>query len=235
MVNDGKLIVVDRQNLELIQQEMRFQLSGEVSDETAQEIGRKLGAQYIISGSMTSLGNMYRMRVQAISVETAQIMGMLNSNVAPDQTLTFLLNAASSVVSAAPSRNAPAVPPASHNSFGKPVKKIPARPGNFEVTQGRQIRAPIDIEKFAEAAKTSITQLKYAIEQEGSGFILFSNSNGRAWWVQIKLCYWDDEYWYEYVDSFNLDANPARNRIHRNYDNWIANLEKQLYTNYYRR
>jgi hypothetical protein len=50
IVNGGKITVVDRQNLTLIQQEMNFQLSGEVSDESAQEIGRKLGAQSIVSG-----------------------------------------------------------------------------------------------------------------------------------------------------------------------------------------
>lgn len=91
IVNDGKLTVVDRRNLELLQQEMNFQLSGEVSDETAQSIGQKLGAQFIISGSMTSLGNMYRMRVQVIAVETAQIAGMLNTNVSRDETLSALL------------------------------------------------------------------------------------------------------------------------------------------------
>jgi hypothetical protein len=180
---------------------------------------------------MTSLGNMYRMRVQAISVETAQIMGMMNSNITPDQTLTFLLNAASSGTSAAPSRTTPA----DYDGCGKPGKKTPARPGNFEITQGRQIRAPIDMEKFAAAAIASLDRLKYTIEQEGSGVILFGISSRSSWWVQIKLCYWEDEYWYEYVDSYNLDADPARNRIHRNYNDWIANVEKQLYSNYYRR
>jgi hypothetical protein len=35
IINEGKLTVVDRQNLETIRKEMDFQLSGEVSDETA--------------------------------------------------------------------------------------------------------------------------------------------------------------------------------------------------------
>jgi len=84
IVNEGTLTVVDRSNMEVIRKEMDFQLSGEVSDETAQSIGKKLGAQIIISGSMTAIGNTYRLRIRAISVETAQIQGMQNIDVVQD-------------------------------------------------------------------------------------------------------------------------------------------------------
>jgi TolB-like protein len=94
IVNEGKLTVVDRQNLETIRREMDFQLSGEVSDETAQSIGKKLGAQTIISGSITAIGNTYRLRVRAISVETAQILGMQNVDVAQDSRIAALTGTA---------------------------------------------------------------------------------------------------------------------------------------------
>jgi TolB-like protein len=73
LANLGRLRVVDRRNLELLQQELNFQMSGDVSDESAQAIGHMLGAQSIISGSLAPVGDAYRMRMQAISVETAQI------------------------------------------------------------------------------------------------------------------------------------------------------------------
>jgi hypothetical protein len=44
IVNSGKLIVVDRTNLDKIREEQGFQLSGEVDDESAKSIGRLLGA-----------------------------------------------------------------------------------------------------------------------------------------------------------------------------------------------
>jgi TolB-like protein len=94
IVNDGKLTVVDRQNLETIRREMDFQLSGEVSDETAQSIGRKLGAQTIISGSIMAIGNSYRLRIRAISVETAQILGMQNVDVVQDSRIAALTGTA---------------------------------------------------------------------------------------------------------------------------------------------
>ncbi|AEF80948.1 CsgG/HfaB family protein [Leadbettera azotonutricia] len=91
IANDGRLTVVDRRNLELLQQEMDFQLSGEVSDETAQAIGRKLGAQFILSGSITPLGNVHRIRLQAIHVETARIQTVFTANVKQDSVLAALL------------------------------------------------------------------------------------------------------------------------------------------------
>jgi TolB-like protein len=94
IVNEGKLTVVDRQNLETIRKEMDFQLSGEVSEETAQSIGKKLGAQTIMSGSITAIGNAYRLRIRAISVETAEILGMQNVDVAQDSRIASLTGTA---------------------------------------------------------------------------------------------------------------------------------------------
>jgi len=91
IVNNRTLIVVDRRNLEVLQQELKFQMSGEVSDETAQAIGKMLGAQTIISGSITPLGKNYRFRVQATEVETAAIQGGQTVSVIEDGTLAALL------------------------------------------------------------------------------------------------------------------------------------------------
>jgi TolB-like protein len=91
IVNNGNLTVVDRRNLELLQEEMNFQMSGEVNEDTAQEIGMKLGAQTIISGSITPLGDIYRMRIQAIQVETAQVQGVQTETVQMDSILAALL------------------------------------------------------------------------------------------------------------------------------------------------
>jgi TolB-like protein len=91
IVNSGKITVVDRQNLALIQQEMNFQLSGEVSDDSAQEIGRKLGAQSIVSGSIEDLGNYYRLRFRVIEVVSAAIQIQPSKNVRKDSQITNLM------------------------------------------------------------------------------------------------------------------------------------------------
>ena len=73
LVNGGKLVVVERKQLDLIRQEEQFQLSGEVSDESAQAIGKKLGAQVVVSGSLSDVGKSYRFRIKTLVVETAAI------------------------------------------------------------------------------------------------------------------------------------------------------------------
>jgi TolB-like protein len=91
LVNDGGFTVVERKDLQLIQEEMNFQLSGEVSDESAQAIGNKLGAQIIISGSFGAFGEMYRFSVKALEVETAEVVAQENYTVRKDDTLKRLL------------------------------------------------------------------------------------------------------------------------------------------------
>jgi TolB-like protein len=93
IVNEGWLTVVDRRQLDLIMQEMQFQESGFVSEESAQEIGRLTGAQYIISGSMERIGQSYRFRAQALGVETAVIAYSYSRTVEEDAIVRNLAGA----------------------------------------------------------------------------------------------------------------------------------------------
>ena len=85
-----KLQVVTRANLDVIKKEMNFQLSGEVSDETMQQLGAKTGAQTVISGSFKPLGTLYVLDIQAFDVTTATIQDTYRSNVVSDETLELL-------------------------------------------------------------------------------------------------------------------------------------------------
>jgi len=80
-VNDDVFSVVDRRQLDDLRTELKFQWSGEVSDKSAQEIGQMLGAQIIVSGTVTEVGNEYRIQVRAISVQTAAVLGLTTRNV----------------------------------------------------------------------------------------------------------------------------------------------------------
>ena len=85
-----KLQVVTRANLDVIKREMNFQLSGEVSDETMQQLGAKTGAQTVISGTFKPLGTLYVLDIQAFDVTTATIQDTYRSNVVSDETLELL-------------------------------------------------------------------------------------------------------------------------------------------------
>jgi len=97
-VNQRDFTVVDRAQLDLIQKEMNFQMSGEVSDSSMQEIGKKLGAQAIVTGTFEPVGNYYRFRVRVIQVETATILFIYSANVQNDYIVASLMgnNAATS-------------------------------------------------------------------------------------------------------------------------------------------
>jgi hypothetical protein len=69
-----------------------LQLSGDVSDDSAQAIGRQLGDQAIVTGSLTNLGNVYRFRVKVINVETARIEAQFSYNLGNNQQVAFLLS-----------------------------------------------------------------------------------------------------------------------------------------------
>ena len=91
LLKSRKITVVDRANLELIRQEMRFQLSGEVSDESAQSIGRILGAQSIVSGRFEDMGTTYRVIFRTIAVETAELQALSSINVKKDSQIVVLM------------------------------------------------------------------------------------------------------------------------------------------------
>jgi TolB-like protein len=92
LVKGRKLTVVDRKEIDLIRGEMNFQMSGEVSDESAQEIGKLLGAQSIVSGSLINMGANHRFRTKVINVNSAAIETSASISVADDPQIQFLLS-----------------------------------------------------------------------------------------------------------------------------------------------
>ncbi|MDR2476508.1 MAG: penicillin-binding protein activator LpoB [Treponema sp.] len=91
IVNNGELTVVDRQLLALLRKEIDFNDSGDVSNSSAQQIGRMLGAQMIVSGSIELVGDSYRFRIQVLEVETAAIKYSYSVNIKTDQLVRTLI------------------------------------------------------------------------------------------------------------------------------------------------
>jgi TolB-like protein len=92
LVKNRKITVVDRANLELIRGEMNFQMSGDVSDSSAQSIGRMLGAQSIVSGSIEDIGTYYRIRFRTIEVESATVQALSSISVRKDNHIANLMS-----------------------------------------------------------------------------------------------------------------------------------------------
>ena len=83
LVKLKKLTIADRANLEAIKKEMSFQLSGEVGDESIQQLGAKIGAETVIQGTLKQLGSSsaYTVTIRALNVTTAEVTDMYRTNV----------------------------------------------------------------------------------------------------------------------------------------------------------
>jgi hypothetical protein len=91
LVDGGKLVVVDRANLDKVREEQGFQMSGEVDDDSAKSIGRLLGAGAIATGSFTSIGDMYTLALKAINLETATVAVSYPADIARSTRIEALL------------------------------------------------------------------------------------------------------------------------------------------------
>ena len=83
LVKMKKLTIADRANLEVIKKEMSFQLSGEVGDESIQQLGAKIGAETVIQGVFKPLGKSayYTLTIRALNVTTAAVTDMYRTTV----------------------------------------------------------------------------------------------------------------------------------------------------------
>jgi TolB-like protein len=91
LVNNGHLVVVDRANLDKIRQELGFNMSGEVSDQSMQAIGQMLGAQVLVTGSLTSIADLRRVMFKVIMTETAAVTVQHNADIINDRRVQALL------------------------------------------------------------------------------------------------------------------------------------------------
>jgi len=76
LVTAKQFTIVDRKTLDTVRSEQNFQLSGDVSDQSAVSIGSMLGASIVITGNITGAGSSQRLTLKALDVKTAQIVSM---------------------------------------------------------------------------------------------------------------------------------------------------------------
>jgi TolB-like protein len=69
--------VIERQQLNEMLREQDLALSGRVDESSAIEIGKLLGAQYVLTGQATDIVGNLRMDIRAVDVETSEIVAVL--------------------------------------------------------------------------------------------------------------------------------------------------------------
>ena len=70
-VTENGMKVVTRSNMDKVDNELNYQLSGFISDETALSICKRLGANAIVFGQIKELDNKYNLQVRLLDVESA--------------------------------------------------------------------------------------------------------------------------------------------------------------------
>jgi hypothetical protein len=80
-VNARGFSIVDRKNLDAIKSEQNFQLTGDVDDDSVVSIGKLLGAEVVITGSIDGTGETRRLRLKALDVRTGLILEMTSGKI----------------------------------------------------------------------------------------------------------------------------------------------------------
>jgi hypothetical protein len=135
---------------------MSLQLSGDVSDESAQAIGKMLGAQSIVSGTLTNMGNFHRFRIRVINVETAAIQMQVSLDLQNNAQVSFLLGGtpATAVRSTTPAVSGQIPTTTSTNTTHKIGDKGPAGGLIFYSTEPRTSSASPPVSGSFDVGKT---------------------------------------------------------------------------------
>jgi hypothetical protein len=194
-VNDRVFPVVDRQQLDVIRGELDFQTSGEVDDNTAQELGRMAGAQIIVSGAVSKIGDLYRLRVRALNVQTAQIGGQFNRNIPDGPIIAARVRSQATGYGGSGGQPATktATPPATVPAVaGAPQKAqvpaTPARPGTVYTGNGHSYEAVNKTMSWTDARRSC---------EERGGYLATITSSGEQTFIENLLAREGDKsvYW----------------------------------------
>ena len=93
LARNGKIRVVEKVDLEFVLGELNFQRSRNINDESARSIGRILGAQYVISGTIEEVSSNYVVQFKTMAVEPGALQTITRVGVARDAQIVDLMAA----------------------------------------------------------------------------------------------------------------------------------------------
>ena len=102
----------------------------------------------------------------------------------------------------------------------KPMIQIPAQ----------QITTSATTAQVQKCIVNAALKKSWQIVENKEGSLLIRYTRGPKWWVHVKVNYSNKEYRISYVDSYGLDykVKDGVPDIHRNYNRWILNLDKDI-------
>ena len=70
-----KIIVLERSKIQTVFQEHALVQSGVIDPEQAQEVGKLVGARFVLSGEISKVGDRYRLDTHLVDVESGKVFG----------------------------------------------------------------------------------------------------------------------------------------------------------------
>lgn len=92
LVKRGKLIIIERTELNKIMKAQAIEQTGIVDVETAQESGKVLPIDIIINGTMSQVDNQMAIAIKVIDIKTGQILLVSSTNMPPLSDYTYKEN-----------------------------------------------------------------------------------------------------------------------------------------------
>jgi len=111
-----KFKVIERQLLNKVIAEQKLSLTGVIDPSSAKRLGRVLGVDAIVSGTITNLAQSLKLNARLISTETGEIFAVASTEIFKDESVTLLMNAGTKTATAVggsasppagPGKNAP--------------------------------------------------------------------------------------------------------------------------------
>ena len=194
VVNDRIFTVVDRQRLDEIRAEQNFQYSGEVDDNLAQEIGRFLGAQTIVSGAIGRLGAGYRLRVRALNVQTAQVQGQFNRNLSASPLVADLLGSSGGTATAASNTSSTVrtTPPAPSQTTSTP--QTTTTPTQTAPVPTQTVQAPAQTTPAPVQTTPAVRTYRVGDTGPAGGIIFYDKGNNSGGWRYLEAAPYGAEF-----------------------------------------
>lgn len=108
VVQNGKVQIVERAQLEGVLTELEFDNSGLIDAESAKKIGKLSGASAILAGSITELATYVAVNCRVIDGQSGQVKGAAQVKIVKDADVNSILARKES----SPGRTSPSKPPA---------------------------------------------------------------------------------------------------------------------------
>ncbi len=81
LFQDRRFKVIERGLLEKAIEELKFNTTDLVNPDAAQQLGKVLGAEALVTGTLTDIGRLVKMNARMIRVETGEVLGAASSQI----------------------------------------------------------------------------------------------------------------------------------------------------------